>query len=102
MWATSRGDTDKHLSLTATPKTGVRDGCRLSGVRTRLTSLASRPGEEGDLQEWLATLDLTAAPPVWANREARDGDATAYVCRGRACSPPRESLFEALTWTPGE
>ena len=64
--------------------------------------LAPRPGEEDDLQEWLATLDLAEAPPVWANREARDGEPTAYVCRGRACSPPRESLFEALTWTPGE
>ncbi|ERH11424.1 MAG: hypothetical protein J07HB67_00431, partial [halophilic archaeon J07HB67] len=51
--------------------------------------LAPRPGDETDLAEWLAALDLAEAPPVWANREARDGDPTAYVCRGRACSPPR-------------
>jgi len=63
--------------------------------------LAPRPSDEADLEGWLATLDLAETPPVWANREARDGEPTAYVCRGRACSPPRGSLFEALTWTPG-
>ncbi|MEZ3143493.1 thioredoxin domain-containing protein [Halobaculum sp. MBLA0143] len=64
--------------------------------------LAPRPATEADLEDWLTRLDLADAPPVWANREARDGTPTAYVCRGRSCSPPRASLYEALTWTPGE
>ena len=63
--------------------------------------LAPRPATEADLEDWLTRLDLADAPPVWANREARDGTPTAYVCRGRSCSPPRASLYEALTWTPG-
>ncbi|MEZ3114365.1 thioredoxin domain-containing protein [Halobaculum sp. MBLA0147] len=64
--------------------------------------LAPRPATESGLSAWLDTLGLSEAPPVWANREARDGAPTAYVCRGRACSPPRTELFDALTWTPGE
>ncbi len=64
--------------------------------------LAPRPPTEEGLQEWLDTLGMTEAPPVWANREARDGEPTAYVCRGFSCSPPQSELFEALTWTPAE
>jgi hypothetical protein len=64
--------------------------------------IAPRPATAADLEEWLDVLDLEEAPPVWKGREARDGTPTAYVCRDFACSPPREELFEALTWTPGE
>ncbi len=63
--------------------------------------LAWRPPGEEALAEWVATLDADETPPVWAEREQKSGEATAYVCRGRTCSPPRNDLERALDWADG-
>ncbi|MFU8868590.1 thioredoxin domain-containing protein, partial [Natronococcus sp.] len=59
---------------------------------------ALRPPTAEGLEEWLAALGLEAAPPIWAGREARDGEPTLYVCRDRTCSPPTHDVDEALDW----
>ena len=51
-----------------------------------------------DLEE----LGLETAPPIWAGREARDGEPTLYVCRGRTCSPPTHDVETALEWLDGD
>jgi uncharacterized protein YyaL (SSP411 family) len=60
--------------------------------------LAWRPADEGAFALWLETLGLAEAPPIWADRTARDGDPTVYVCRSFTCSPPRHDIEEALAW----
>ncbi|WP_226481861.1 thioredoxin domain-containing protein [Natrinema amylolyticum] len=59
---------------------------------------ARRPPTEAGLEAWLETLGLEDAPPIWAGREARDGEPTLYVCRDRTCSPPTHVVEEALEW----
>ena len=61
--------------------------------------IAPRPETEEGLAAWLDRLGLDDAPPVWANRGARDGEPTAYVCENYACSPPNRDLRAALEWT---
>jgi uncharacterized protein YyaL (SSP411 family) len=63
--------------------------------------VARRPPTEAELDDWLDRLDLDEAPPIWADREARDGEPTAYVCRDFACSPPKGDLRAALDWADG-
>jgi len=42
---------------------------------------------------------MDEAPPIWAtDRDAVDGEPTAYVCEGRTCSPPETDLDAALEW----
>ncbi|WP_255149374.1 thioredoxin domain-containing protein [Halorarius halobius] len=65
-----------------------------------LRLLSVRPPTEDGLEPWLDALGLEEAPPVWAGREARDGEPTVYACRSRVCSPPQNSLVEALDWEP--
>ena len=89
-----------------------RDAVGGAYLPTRLLSL--RPGDDDGLADWLSELRIEDAPPVWAGREASDGetsgkdaasgegatdenDATAYVCR-RACSPPLDSVEEIGEW----
>ena len=60
--------------------------------------VAPRPPTAGGLQPWLDALGLDEAPPIWADRDAIDGEPTAYVCEGFTCSPPRTDLDEALAW----
>ncbi len=60
--------------------------------------VARRPPTEAGLQNWLDELGLEAAPPIWAGREARDGEPTVYACRSRTCSPPETDLEAALEW----
>ncbi|ADJ14963.1 thioredoxin domain-containing protein [Halalkalicoccus jeotgali] len=60
--------------------------------------LARRPPTEEGLEGWLDELGLEEAPPIWADREAREGEATAYVCRSFTCSPPVTDIEEALEW----
>jgi uncharacterized protein len=59
---------------------------------------ALRPPTADGLERWLETLDLEETPPIWAGREARDGEPTLYVCRNRTCSPPTHDVDEALAW----
>ncbi|OVE86024.1 thioredoxin domain-containing protein [Natronolimnobius baerhuensis] len=63
--------------------------------------LARRPPTEDGLAEWLDVLDLEESPPIWAEREARDGEPTLYVCRDRTCSPPTHEVDDALEWLEG-
>ena len=63
-----------------------------------LKLLAWRPGNEEAFEEWLETLGLESAPPIWAERELRDDRPTVYACRSFTCSPPEHSLSEALAW----
>jgi hypothetical protein len=58
--------------------------------------LAPRPATESGLDAWLETLGRDEAPPIWANRETRDGP-TGYICR-TACSPPVTTLDELVEW----
>ncbi|WP_232701881.1 thioredoxin domain-containing protein [Halobacterium wangiae] len=58
--------------------------------------LSRRPRTDGELDEWLDSLEIDGAPPVWADRESVEGP-TAYVCR-RACSPPLSSAEEIEEW----
>ncbi len=60
--------------------------------------IARRPPTEAGLQDWLDELGLEEAPPVWAGREARDGEPTVYACRSFTCSPPQHDLTAALDW----
>ncbi|SFB94548.1 hypothetical protein SAMN05444422_103181 [Halobiforma haloterrestris] len=63
--------------------------------------IARRPPTEDGLEAWLDRLGLENAPPIWAGREARDGEPTLYVCRGRTCSPPTHDVDDALEWLDG-
>ncbi|RNJ26600.1 thioredoxin domain-containing protein [Halosegnis longus] len=65
-----------------------------------LRLLSVRPPTEDGVQAWLDALGLETAPPIWAGREARDGEPTVYACRNRTCSPPTHDLGEALDWSP--
>ncbi|GAA0533822.1 thioredoxin domain-containing protein [Halorubrum ejinorense] len=60
--------------------------------------IAPRPATEAGLDEWLDRLGMAEAPPIWAGREATDGEPTAYVCQDFTCSPPRTDLDSALEW----
>jgi hypothetical protein len=60
--------------------------------------VAPRPASDADLEPWLDALGIDAVPPIWANREARDGEPTAYACRDFTCSPPQTDLEAALDW----
>ncbi|QLG26853.1 thioredoxin domain-containing protein [Halorarum halophilum] len=61
--------------------------------------VAPRPAADGELSDWLDELGLAEAPPVWANRDVRDGEPTAYVCENFTCSPPNHDLRAALEWS---
>jgi len=69
------------------------------------TVLAPRPPTAEGLDAWLDDLGMAEPPPVWRDRDAVDGEPTAYACRGFTCSPPRTDLRAALDWLadePGE
>ncbi|MFC7203426.1 thioredoxin domain-containing protein [Haloferax namakaokahaiae] len=60
--------------------------------------MAPRPATDERLASWLDALDLDDAPPIWASREATDGEATVYACENFTCSAPTHELDEALAW----
>jgi uncharacterized protein YyaL (SSP411 family) len=60
--------------------------------------LSRRPPTADGLNEWLDTLGLDEAPPIWADREQRDDEPTVYACRQFTCSPPTHDITEALDW----
>ncbi|WP_265111477.1 thioredoxin domain-containing protein [Halosolutus halophilus] len=59
---------------------------------------APRPPTDDGLESWLDRLDLAEAPAIWADRDARDGEPTLYVCRNRTCSPPTTDVDDAIEW----
>jgi hypothetical protein len=97
-------DTDAHghSELTIAPETlpeEWRGALAERYVPRRL--LAPRPGTDEELTDWLETLDIEETPPIWAEREARDGEPTVYACRARTCSPPQHDVDTALDWFAG-
>ncbi|MFB6122177.1 MAG: thioredoxin domain-containing protein [Haloferacaceae archaeon] len=60
--------------------------------------VSRRPPTDDELDAWLSTLGVDEVPPIWANREARDGRPTAYACQSFTCSPPQTDLAAALDW----
>jgi uncharacterized protein YyaL (SSP411 family) len=73
-----------------------RDGIGRAYLPGRVLSV--RPPTEDALAPWLDALGVEKAPPIWASREARDGQPTIYVCRARTCSPPVHDVEDALDW----
>ena len=71
---------------------------RLAGEYLPTGVVAPRPASDDDLKAWLDALGLDEAPPIWANREAVDGEPTAYACQDFTCSPPKTDLDAALSW----
>ncbi|MDS0276941.1 thioredoxin domain-containing protein [Halomicroarcula sp. S1AR25-4] len=61
-------------------------------------SLAWRPDDSETFDAWLDALGVDEAPPIWAGRDAADGEPTVYACRNFACSPPKRDLESALSW----
>ena len=64
--------------------------------------LTVRPPTGDGLSDWLDTLGVEEAPPIWADRAARDSEPTVYACRQFTCSPPTHDVAEALDWFAGE
>ncbi|MFK8213186.1 thioredoxin domain-containing protein [Haloferax volcanii] len=60
--------------------------------------VSRRPGTDAELDAWLDELGLDEAPPIWAGREAADGEPTVYACENFTCSAPTHELDEALAW----
>ncbi|CAI50074.1 YyaL family protein [Natronomonas pharaonis DSM 2160] len=60
--------------------------------------LSRRPPTDDGLDPWLAALDVDDVPPIWANRDAKDGEPTVYACRSFTCSPPKHDIDEAIEW----
>ncbi|MFQ3320011.1 MAG: hypothetical protein ACI8UR_002018 [Natronomonas sp.] len=73
-----------------------RDDLAEAYLPTRLISI--RPPTESGAEGWANHLGLGEVPPIWANREARDGEPTVYACRSFTCSPPKHDMAEALSW----
>ena len=70
----------------------------LSGRYLPDALLARRPPTDEGLDAWLDALGLSEAPPIWAGREAVDGEPTVYACEAFTCSPPRRDIGAALDW----
>jgi hypothetical protein len=77
-----------------------RDELAASYLPSRFISV--RPPTEADIEDWAEELGLEEVPPIWANREARDGRPTVYACRNFTCSPPKHDLSEALAWAKSD
>ena len=88
-----------HLELTVAAEElpdGFREAVGSTYLPTRL--LGVRPPTEPGIEAWADRLGLSVVPPIWANREARDGRPTVYACRDFTCSPPKHEMGEALAW----
>ena len=59
---------------------------------------APRPPTADGLNVWLDELGMAETPPVWADRDAVDGEPTVYACESFTCSPPQTELQPALDW----
>ena len=70
----------------------------LAGTYFPSLILAPRPPTEAGLDDWLDTLDMDEAPPIWRGREAADGEPTVYACESFTCSPPKTEMEAALSW----
>jgi uncharacterized protein YyaL (SSP411 family) len=64
--------------------------------------LSVRPPTAEGLESWLDALGIEEEPPIWADRDRRDGEPTVYACRSFACSPPRHDVADALAWFDGD
>ena len=57
-----------------------------------------RPVDSASMSTALEVLGVDDVPPIWAGRTQRDGQPTAYLCRGFTCSPPLTAPGEAREW----
>jgi uncharacterized protein YyaL (SSP411 family) len=89
-----RGHTELTVAAEGLPESWWRT---LSRRYLPMAIVAPRPATQSGLDEWLDELGLAEAPPIWANRAARDGP-TVYACRDFTCSPPESDLAAALEW----
>jgi uncharacterized protein YyaL (SSP411 family) len=71
---------------------------RLAGRYLPGRVLAWRPADAEVFAAWREKLGLEEAPPIWADRTAREGEPTVYACRSFTCSPPRHDIDDALAW----
>jgi len=60
--------------------------------------LARRPPTDEGLNAWLDTVGLEGPPPIFADRNAREGEPTLYACRDFTCSRPLHDVEDALAW----
>ena len=103
----------QHVSLTLTADRYLNGGAELTLAADELPTawrdslakrflpgvvLAPRPPTSEGLDRWLDRLGLETAPPVWANREAVNGEPTIYACESFTCSPPQKEIEPALEW----
>jgi len=58
---------------------------------------ARRPPTKGRTRGVARDAGTRGRTPIWAGREARDGEPTLYVCRDQTCSPTHE-VADALEW----
>ncbi len=111
----------QHASLTLAADTYARGALELTLVADEVPAewrealadeylsprlLTPRPADDDTFESWLETLGLEAAPPIWADRTARD-EPTVYACRSFTCSPPQHDIESVLDWaderlSPGE
>ncbi|WP_158853547.1 thioredoxin domain-containing protein [Halorhabdus sp. CUG00001] len=64
--------------------------------------LARRPPTENGLVRWLDQFGLEKAPPIFAERAARNDESTIYACRDFTCSRPLDDVEAALAWFDGD
>ena len=103
----------QHVSLTLAADRYLNGGAELTIAANELPTdwhdaladrflpgvvLAARAPTDEGLDTWLDRLGFETAPPVWANREAVDGEPTAYACESFTCSPPQTEIEPALEW----
>jgi len=93
--AHARGPVELTLAADAVPATWWET---LAETPLPTGVIAPRPADDEDLGDWIATLGVDEVPPIWANRDAEDGEPTAYACRDFTCSPPQTDLDAALSW----
>ncbi|XVH31457.1 thioredoxin domain-containing protein [Haloferacaceae archaeon DSL9] len=71
---------------------------RLARAYLPNTVVAPRPPTADELDAWLDALGVSTAPPIWADRDARDERPTVYACESFTCSEPGHDLTAALEW----
>ncbi|WP_136687763.1 thioredoxin domain-containing protein [Halorhabdus amylolytica] len=91
----ANGASELTVSADVMPETW-RDHIGKTSLPARI--LARRPSTDEGLEAWLETLEVESAPPIFAERAARDGKPTIYACRDFTCSRPLDDVEEALAW----
>ncbi|MFW5956217.1 MAG: thioredoxin domain-containing protein [Halorhabdus sp.] len=91
----SRGASELTVAAESVP-TGWRERIGQTPLPNRI--LARRPPTNEGLDAWLDTVGMDQAPPIFAERSAREGEPTIYACRDFTCSRPLQDVEDALAW----